>query len=88
MEWQVIESQLTARQLKRAPRDIQEKYAIWRARVETSGPHLRGGYRVHALQGNRKGEKAARLSRQWRVIFKVFEQQLVVEALELTPHKY
>jgi hypothetical protein len=88
MEWQVIESRLIARQLRRAPREIQEKYAIWRGRVELNGPQLGGGYRDHALQGNRKGEKAARLSRQWRVIFKVFEQQLVVEALELTPHNY
>ena len=88
MEWQITEARLIARQLQKAPVEIQQKYAIWRDRVEQFGPDLRGGYRVHSLRGRRKGQQSARLSRQWRVIFKVFADQLVVEALELTPHKY
>jgi plasmid maintenance system killer protein len=88
MEWQVIESRLIARQIRRAPREIQEKYIIWRDLVKNRGPHLQGGFRVHALQGNRKGQKAARLNRQWRVIFKVIEDRLIVEALELIPRTY
>jgi len=88
MEWKVIESRLIARQLPRAPRRIQKKYIAWRGMVRDYGPDLRGGLRVHALVGSRKGQKAARLSRQWRVIFRVLEGDLIVEALELTPHKY
>lgn len=88
MEWQVVESRVIARQLVRVPKDIQAKYIVWRNLVRSSGPYLPGGFRVHALKGNRKGQKAARLSRQWRVIFKVYEGELVVETLELTPHKY
>jgi proteic killer suppression protein len=88
MEWQVVESRFIAKQLRRAPREIQEKYIIWRDLVKSFGPQLHGGFRVHALQGNRKGQQSARLNRQWRVIFKVIEKQLVVEALELIPHSY
>jgi len=88
MEWKVIESRLITRQLQRAPKEIQRKYAIWRNRVRRGGPDLGGGFRVHALAGHRKGQKSARLNRQWRVIFRVFHGELVVEALELTPHKY
>jgi hypothetical protein len=88
MEWRVIESRLIARQVQRAPKEIQEKYAIWRNRVRRAGPYLGGGYQTHALSGGRLGQKAARLNRQWRVIFKVLKDQLVVEALELTPHRY
>lgn len=88
MEWRVIESRLLARQIRRAPREIQEKYAVWRDLVECLGPQLRGGFRVHPLQGDRRGQKSAWLNRQWRVIFKVLDDQLIVEALELTPHKY
>ena len=88
MEWRLIESRLLARQLKRAPVEMQAKYAVWRSRVQHLGPHLPGGYRVHALRGQRKGQKSARLDRQWRIIFKVFQAELVVEALELTPHNY
>jgi proteic killer suppression protein len=88
MEWKVIESRLIARQLPRVPREIQEKYILWRSLVQRHGPYLCGGFRVHALRGNRKGQKSARMNRQWRVIFRVFEGDLIVEALELTPHKY
>ena len=88
MEWHVIESRLIARQLKRAPVEIQAKYVIWRNRVRQFGPNLPGGYRVHALHAQRKGQKSARLDRRWRVIFKVFQAELTVEAIELTPHNY
>lgn len=88
MEWRIVESRLLAKQLRRAPREIQQKYIVWRDLVKFQGPQLKGGFRVHSLQGVRKGQKVAKLSRQWRVIFKVLEGELVVEALELTPHKY
>ncbi len=88
MVWRVVESRLLARQLERAPGTVRIDYAYWRDRVREAGPNLQGGYRTHALQGRRKGQKSARLGRQWRVIFTVVEDQLIVEALELTPHRY
>ena len=88
MQWKVIESRLVSRQLPRVPREIQEKYILWRELVRREGPYLRGGFRVHPLHGNREGQKSARMNRQWRVIFRVFEGDLIVEAIELTPHKY
>jgi plasmid maintenance system killer protein len=88
MEWEVVESRLVVRQLPRVPREIQARYCAWRQRVHEEGPNIQGGYRTHALRGKREGEKSAWLGRQWRVIFRVFEGQLIVEALELTPHKY
>lgn len=89
MEWTVLESRLVSRQLRRVPKEIQAKYVLWRSLVRREGPYLVGtGFRPHALKGNRQGQKAARLNRQWRVIFRVFEGQLTVEAIELTPHKY
>jgi hypothetical protein len=88
MEWKVTESRVFDRQLRRAPREIQEKYILWRGLVRRNGPYFRGGFRMHALSENRKGQKAARLNRRWRVIFKVIEGGLIVEAMELTPHKY
>ncbi len=88
MEWKVVEWRSVTRQFRRAPREIQEKYTLWRRRVGRFGPFLGGGYRVHLLSGARKGQRSARLSRQWRVIFKVLERELIVEAMELTLHKY
>ena len=88
MEWRVVESRLLVRQIQRAPREIQRRYIVWRNLVRQRGPYLPGGFRVHALHGDRKGQKSAWLNRQWRVIFKVCEGELVVEAIELTPHRY
>ena len=88
MEWRVTESRLLRKQWQRAPRHVQQDYDFWRDRVRVLGPNLQGGYRTHALHGRRSGQKSAWLGRQWRVIFKVVEDQLIVEALELTPHRY
>jgi toxin HigB-1 len=88
MGWTVIESRLIARQLPRMPKKLQAKYAVWRSLVQRNGPYLQGGFRVHSLHGKRKGQKSARLNRQWRVIFRIVDADLVVEAVELTPHKY
>ena len=49
---------------------------------------LWGKFMLHPLAGDRKGQMSARLNRQWRVIFKVLQGELIVEALEVTPHKY
>jgi hypothetical protein len=70
MGWKVIESRLVAKQLKKVPKDICTKYVFWRKLIETMGPNLQGGYKTHALSGNRKGQKSARLDLRWRVIFR------------------
>ena len=88
MKWRVVESRLLSRQLQRAPTKVRTDYGFWRDRVSTLGPNLQGGYRTHALHGRRKGQKSAWLGRRWRVIFRTVEDELIVEALELTPHRY
>jgi hypothetical protein len=88
MEWRVVESRLLRKQWQRAPQRVQRDYDFWRDRVRVLGPNLQGGYRTHSLQGRRSGQKSAWLGRQWRVIFKVVEGELIVEALELIPHSY
>jgi len=88
MGWRIVEARLLVRQLERAPREVRIDYGYWRDRVRELGPNLQGGYKTHALHGRRKGQKSARLGRQWRVIFRVVEDELIVEALELTSHRY
>jgi plasmid maintenance system killer protein len=88
MEWKVVESKLIVRQIRRTPKEIQRKYGAWRDFVRRRGPYLPGGFHVHPLLGDRRGQMSARLNRQWRVVFKVFSGELIVEALELMPHKY
>jgi mRNA-degrading endonuclease YafQ of YafQ-DinJ toxin-antitoxin module len=88
MEWRVVESRLLRKQWQRAPRRVQADYEFWREQVRILGPNRQGGYRTHALHGGRSGQRSAWLGRQWRVIFRVVEDELIVEALELIPHSY
>jgi toxin HigB-1 len=88
MGWHIVEGRLIAKQLERAPKSIRVKYSFWRSNVREMGPNLQGGYRTHALKGDRAGQKSARLDKRWRVIFQIFEHDLIVEALEVTPHNY
>jgi mRNA-degrading endonuclease YafQ of YafQ-DinJ toxin-antitoxin module len=88
MEWRVVESRLLLRQLERTPGRVPIDYEFWKEQVRVYGPNLQGGFRTHALRGRRKGQRSARLDRLWRVIFRVVEDELIVEALELTPHRY
>lgn len=88
MEWKVTLSDIAVKQLRRSPKEIQDKLRIWKQLVEINGFYLKGGYNTHKLRGERVGEFTAYLNRKWRVIFKVFKDLLMVEVLEITPHQY
>ena len=89
--WRVVEATCVERQLKRAPRNVQDKYEFWRSVAELDGPMgLRrlSGFKDHALKGEWKGARASSLSKQWRVIYAVRGKELTVLVLEVNPHDY
>ena len=89
--WRVVEAVGVGRQLKRAPRNVQDKYEFWRSVAELDGPMgLRrlSGFKDHALKGEWQGSRASALSRQWRVIYAVRGDELSVCVLEVNPHDY
>ena len=89
--WRVVEAVGVARQLKRAPRNVQDKYEFWRSVAELDGPMgLRrlSGFKDHALKGEWQGARSSVLSRQWRVIYAVRGDDLTVYVLEVNPHDY
>ena len=64
---------------------------MWKDIVEVSGPDgLKRikGFRDKALRGDWNGHRASRLSQQYRVIYRVESDRLIVLVLELTPHDY
>ncbi|MBW1905429.1 MAG: type II toxin-antitoxin system mRNA interferase toxin, RelE/StbE family [Deltaproteobacteria bacterium] len=89
--WEVRESPLCRKQLKRCPKDVLKQYEAWKEVVRPSGPRaLRKipGYRDHALRGEWKGARSSYLSRKWRVLYVVASDVLQVLVLEVNPHDY
>ena len=89
--WEVLESTLCGRQLKRVPKHVLRHYEAWKEVVQTSGPHaLRAipGYHDHALKGEWKGARSSYLTHKWRVIYAVNGEQLQVLVMEVNPHEY
>lgn len=89
--WTILEHRRTARQLKRLPDEILKRYQKWKDIVEVSGPaglRLIRGFRDESLSGEWKDHRSSRLNEQYRVIYRIESQSVVVEVVSVTPHDY
>jgi len=89
--WQVLEHRRVVRRILKTPVDILKRYEKWKDIVAISGPQgLRRikGFRDEALTGEWKGHRSSRLGGQYRVIYQVEEQHVVVKVIDLTAHDY
>lgn len=89
--WEIFEHRRTARQLKRLPLDILRRYEKWKDIVAISGPiglrQIRG-FNDEALHGEWRGHRSSRLSEQYRVIYRIERNQILVEVVSITAHDY
>lgn len=75
----------------RVPLDILKRYEKWKDIASISGPQgLRAikGFHDEALSGKWKGYRSSRLNEQWRVIYKIVADALLVQVVCVTPHDY
>jgi plasmid maintenance system killer protein len=89
--WTIVEARDSAKALDKLPRHVAEKYAIWCAIVRQSGPHgLRAIKSFHdeKLAGKLANRRSSRLSDQWRVLYHVEADSLIVYIDRVTPHNY
>jgi len=89
--WTILEHRRTARELKRLPDEILKRYQKWKDIVEVSGPaglRLIRGFRDESLSGEWKDHRSSRLNEQYRVIYRIESQSVVVEVVSVTPHDY
>ncbi len=73
------------------PLEILKRYEKWKDIAALSGPQgLRAikGFRDEALAGQWKGYRSSRLNEQWRVIYKIVADALLVRVVRVTPHDY
>ena len=89
--WRILEHRNIPKMCRRLPRQALKKYELWKNIVFRHGPEKLKefpGFHDEALKGQRKGERASRLSLQYRVIYTVERNVVTVYVLEITPHRY
>jgi addiction module RelE/StbE family toxin len=89
--WIVLEHRRVDKELSsgRVPVEILKRYEKWKDIVMLSGPAgLRAiaGLRDEALSGEWHGHRSSRLNDQWRVIYRIDGDRVVVEVFRVTPH--
>ena len=80
-----------AKQLSALPVEILKRYEKWKDIARISGPSgLRfiKGFHDEALRGDWKGFRSSRLSIKYRLIYKVVENDILVQVVNITPHDY
>ena len=90
--WRIEEHRRVDKQLSgTVPREILKRYEKWKDIARLSGPlGLRAimGFHDEALTGKWKGYRSSRLGLQWRVIYRVVGDALLVQVVQVTPHDY
>jgi toxin HigB-1 len=89
--WDVLEHKGVKRQLKTIPVEILKRYEKWKDIVMISGPpglKMIRGFHDEALRGEWKGFRSSRLGGQYRVIYTVENDLILVKVMQVTPHDY
>ena len=89
--WKIYEHKKAIKQIKLLPIEVVKKYEKWKDIVKMSGPEgLKKikGFRDEALSGNWDKHRSSRLNIQYRVIYKVENEQLFVKIERVTAHDY
>ena len=89
--WEIYEHRKAVKQLASLPIDVLKRYEKWKDIILISGPdglkQIRG-FRDKALRGEWKGQRSSRLNIQYRVIYKIEKDLVLVQVVNVTPHDY
>ena len=89
--WEIYEHKKVSKQLNSLQVDILKRYEKWKDIVTISGPNglkLIKGFNDEPLQGEWNGYRSSRLNLQYRVIYKIDNEQFFVYVVKVTPHDY
>ena len=89
--WIIYEHKRVAKSLTAAPIEISKRYEKWKDIVAISGTQgLRSikGFHDESLSGKWVGYRSSRLNLQYRVIYKVEKDRVLVQVEDVTPHDY
>ncbi len=89
--WEIYEHSKAVKQLASLPIDVLKRYEKWKDIILVSGPEglkqIRG-FRDESLRGEWKGHRSSRLNIQYRVIYKIEKDLVLVQVVCVTPHGY
>jgi len=91
MDWVIKETKKITKSLNTLPRNIQASYEAWRSVVLNNGiDSLRQikGYHFEKLSGQRSQQHSCRLSKGYRVFFRIDKKIVTVYVLEVNKHEY
>jgi len=89
--WEIYEHSKATKQIQKIPSEILRRYEKWKDIVRISGPQglkLIRGFNDESLSGNWEGHRSSRLNLQYRVIYKINQEQIFVKVMRVTPHDY
>ena len=90
--WRIEEHRRVDKQLSGSvPQEVLKRYEKWKDIAMLSGPPgLRAikGFHDEALSGEWKGHRSSRLGLQWRVIYRVSANVLLIQVIQVTSHDY
>lgn len=89
--WEIYEHRTAAKNLGSLPNEVLKRYEKWKDIVAISGSAgLRQikGFRDEALRGEWKGFRSSRLNVQYRVIYRIEKEQVLVQVIDVTAHDY
>lgn len=89
--WEIYEHRKLTKQLTGLPAEILKRYEKWKDIVTISGPmglKTVVGFRDEALKGEWKGHRSSRLNQQYRVIYRVVNERVLVQVVAVSPHDY
>lgn len=89
--WEIQEHRRVDKQLSNAPIEVLMRYEKWKDIARVSGPlGLRAikGFNDEALSGEWKGHRSSRLGLQWRIIYRVTANVLLIQVVQITAHDY
>lgn len=84
-------SKLFLNQLARIPQNIRDKAYMWIFAVEEKGiweVMKSPGYHDEPLKGDRQWQRSVRLNKAYRLIYRIIENRIHIELLEVHKHDY
>ena len=90
--WEIEEHRRVDKQLSGSvPVEVLKRYEKWKDIARISGPQglrLIKGFHDEALSGEWKDHRSSRLGLQWRVIYRVVANVLLIQVVQVTAHDY
>lgn len=89
--WLIYEKKSLVKSLQKVPANIVKHYELWKRIVEHEGQQgLRfiSGFHDEALSGVWKGYRSSRLTKQWRVIYKIEKNACEIYVIDVNSHDY